>query len=213
LGDKVDMDYIFFDTETTSIKPGQIGQLAYIIQTANNEITGKNHYFEVAHVESDAAAVTGMDTDFYRQASGGIKFADKAIEISEDFSNKLAVAHNIKFDTNFINIEMFRADIYFNMQKTFDTMVFFRDICKIPSTNRKYGAFKNPKLVEVVRSLNIDEEKVARYSEKIFNIPSGSFHNAMYDTTALLVAFNVYREIHNGICGYWRDTFVRKGAY
>lgn len=206
------MDKIFFDTETTGLKPGQIGQLAYIIQTDKNEIIGKNHYFEVEHVDEDAAAVTGMDTDFYRKASGGQKFTDKANEIAIDFSDKLAIAHNIEFDKNFMSIEMFRADTPFGLNKTFDTMVFFRNICKIPD-RRGSGRFKNPKLIEVIQSLNIDTHKLEVYSEKIFNIPSGSFHNAMYDTTAILVMFNVYGEIYNNIQGYWRDNFVKKGAY
>lgn len=206
------MDKIFFDTETTGLKPGQIGQLAYIIQTDNNEIIGKNSYFEVEHVDEDAAAITGMNTDFYRKASGGQKFADKANEIAIDFNNKLAIAHNIEFDKNFINIEMFRANTSFGFNQTFDTMVFFKDICKIPD-RRRPDRFKNPKLIEVIQSLNIDTSKIEKYSERIFNLPSGSFHNAMYDATSLIVMFNVYSEIHNGVQGYWRDTFVKKGAY
>lgn len=204
------MSKIFFDTETTGLKPSQIGQLAYIIQGDNNEIIGKNYYFEVEHVEDGAAAVTGMNTDFYKKASGGQRFADKANEIANDFNNKLAIAHNIEFDKNFMNIEMFRAGVPFGFDKTFDTMLFFKDICKIPG--RGNYKFKNPKLIEVIQSLCIDTDKIEKYSEKIFNLHSGSFHNAMYDTASLLVLFNVYGEIYNGIYGYWRDTFVRKGA-
>lgn len=205
------MNKIFFDTETTGLKPGQIGQLAYIIQTDNNEIIGKNHYFEVGYVEEGAAKVTGMDTEFYKKASCGQKFADRASEIASDFNDKLAIAHNIEFDKNFMSIEMFRADTQFCLNNTFDTMEFFRDMCKIPD-RRRPDRFKNPKLIEVIHSLNIDEHKIELYSEKVFNLHSGNFHNAMYDATALMIMFNVYGEIHNSIQGYWRDTFVKKGG-
>lgn len=205
------MNKIFFDTETTGINPGQIGQLAYIIQTDTNELICKNHYFEVEHVEEGAAKVTGMDTEFYKQASKGIKFSDKAIEIANDFNGKLAIAHNIDFDKKFMNIEMFRANTEFKFNQTFDTMMFFKDICKIPAVKRP-GTYKFPKLIEVVMSLNIDTDKIEQYSDKLFGLSSNGFHNAMYDTTTLLVIFNVYSEIRNNVYGYWRNTFVKKGV-
>lgn len=194
------MDKVFFDTETTDIKPGQIGQLAYIKEKTNGDLTAGNYFFEVGTVSEGAEKVTGRDSNFYREASGGIKFADKADEIYSVFDNSMLVAHNLKFDENFLSMEFWRAgkQLALTDDKRFDTMKYFTDVLKIPyryNSNR----YKSPKLEELVDRMNIDKNKVMEFTQKLFGLDNVDyrFHDAMYDTTSMFIAFAVYRDILN----------------
>ena len=68
--------------------------------------------------------------------------------------------------------------------------------------------YKNPKLSEVVQFLKIDEDKVAGYCSKLFNINDSEYHDSRFDATIMYVAVNVYREVLNG-GSYWRTTFCK----
>ena len=203
------MKKIFFDTETTGLAPGQIGQLAYIEEMDDGSITTGNYYFKVDYVTRGAAEVTGRDAEFYREASEGVVFADKAEEIAEKFSNSILVAHNVSFDMNFLNIELFRANKALSNCSQFDTMMYFLDICKIPNP-RNRSKYKKPKLIELVQSFSIDMDKISEYCKKIFNCGDESFHGAMFDTTAMFIAFHVYAEQKNNSGDAWKKMFVKE---
>lgn len=205
------MKKIFFDTETTGLTPGQIGQLAFIEELDTGEIKTGNYFFSVDYVTRGAFEVTGKDAEFYKEASEGAKFTDKATEIAERFSNSTLIAHNVDFDMNFLNMEMFRANASLVNCSKFDTMKYFADICKIPNP-RNRNKYKNPKLVEMVESFSINKDKIAEYCDKIFRNNSETFHGAMYDTTAMFIVFKVHQETINNSGTAWRDYFCNKGA-
>ena len=204
------MDKIYFDTETTGLAPGQIAQLAYIKVSDSNEVTCGNYFFTVDYMSTGAEDVTGRSQNDYAELSGGTKFRDKADELFNIFSNSTLVAHNIQFDENFLSTEFWRVNKVFKPADRFDTMKYFKSICKIPNP-RNFNEYKNPKLVEVIQSLSIDENKIEVYTEKLFGIATNGFHDAMYDTTSLFVMCQVYGEMSKNIQGAWTNMF-HKGA-
>ena len=50
---------LYFDTETTGLRPGRIIQLAYIIDYGDT-IKAKNFYFNVPYIEPGASMVHGI---------------------------------------------------------------------------------------------------------------------------------------------------------
>ena len=73
------MKLLVFDTETTSIKPGQICQLSYItIDTATKpqKTEGKNIFFTVDEMDPNAEAVHGFSLEKLYDLSGGMYFED-----------------------------------------------------------------------------------------------------------------------------------------
>lgn len=187
------MKKIFFDTETTGLSPGQIGQLSMIIEEDTGELSARNYFFQIDYITADAERVCGRGLEFYKEASKGLKFKDYADELFSIFSNSTLIAHNLKFDENFLSAEFWRENLVFKPADRFDTMAYFKEVCKIPDrTGRKY---KNPKLEELVDYFKIDKDKVLEYSKKLFNSSDDvSFHDARFDTTAMFVAFQMYKE-------------------
>lgn len=199
----------FFDTETTGLAPGKIAQLAYIQQDEAGNVKCGNYFFEVDYMSPDAERVTGRGIEDYKKLSGGQKFGDKAQEILSVFKDTMLIAHNLPFDENFISTEFWRQNILFKPADRFDTMVYFRNICKWPG-GRNGNPYKDPKLIELVRYLSIDEEVIEKYCNKLFGIRAEGFHDAMYDTTAMFVAFQVWRERINNSVGDWVRTFCKE---
>ncbi len=193
---------IFFDTETTGLRPGQIGQLAYIKEQPSGELTAGNYFFSVKKVNKGAEEATGRDAEFYKKASGGITFADKADEILNIFSDSMLIAHNLKFDENFLSTELWRTGktLVVTPDRRFDTMEYFKDILKLPDPRRRYlGAYKNPRLSELVDAMKLDTHKVHEFTAQLFGINTADYkyHDAMYDTTSMFLAFAVYRDTLN----------------
>mgnify|MGYP003734308207 FL=1 len=70
---------IFFDTETTGLKPGSICQLSYITVDASvkPQITrGENIFFSVDYMEPSAEEVHGFSVEDLYELSGGLYFED-----------------------------------------------------------------------------------------------------------------------------------------
>jgi DNA polymerase III epsilon subunit-like protein len=205
------MRKIFLDTETTGLSPGQIGQLSMIIEEENGEVSGKNYFFKIDYITSGAEQVCGRGLEFYAEASGGKIFADYKDEIYNILKDSTLIAHNLKFDENFISTEFWRQQIMFAPAGRFDTMSYFRDICKLPGGTRGQK-YKNPKLEELVDYFNVDKDKVQKYSETLFPSDDSSnvgFHDARYDTTSMFVAFHIYQDsLHNKTD--WADVFCKK---
>lgn len=204
------MRKVFLDTETTGLAPGQIAQLAFISEDDNGNIACGNYFFEVDYMSTDAEIVTGRGIEDYKELSHGQRFKDRADELYEIFSNSTLIAHNLRFDENFISTEFWRLNKIFKPSDRFDTMEYFRDICKLPGG--KWGQqYKPPKLVELVDYLTIDKEMVEKYCEQLFKLQTGGFHDAMYDTTSMFVAFQVYREIlRQDGKREWREAFCKE---
>lgn len=207
------MRKVFLDTETTGLKPGQIGQLSMIIESDSGEISAKNYFFEIDYIEEGAEKVCGRGIDFYKEYSNGKRFKDYKSEILDTLTNSLLIAHNLKFDENFISTEFWREDIVFKPAQRFCTMEYFRDVCKLPVVGRNWSGhkYKNPKLLELVEYFNIDTEKVSAYSKLLFGNEDSTnkgFHDARYDTTSMFVAFHIYQDMLHKADG-WKTKFQK----
>lgn len=201
------MNTIYLDTETSGLRPGQIGQLAMII--VNDEtgaIEAKNYFFAINEMEDGAMKVCHRNPEFYAQASGGRTFADYKDEIYNILSSGCLVAHNESFDENFLSTELWRAGLLLKPVARFDTMGYFCDIMKLPSRTKK-AKYKNPNLTELVNFNNIDPLKIEKYTGKLFGLTDNlMFHDAMYDTTAMFVSCMVYKD-KNVAANGWSSIF------
>lgn len=199
---------VYFDTETTGFKPGQITQLSMIVESENGDVNAVNYFFTVDYITDGAKAVTGHDVDYYREVSGGKVFADKSKEIYRLFEPSVICAHNTPFDQNFIFTELWRCGLSYKPVGTFDTMQYYKDIMKMPG---RYGKYKNPKLSELVEFLNIDVEKLKTYCKKLFNCDDAAYHDARMDATAVFVICMLTKEDVNNLENKpWHDTFCIK---
>lgn len=178
------MKLLFFDTETTSIKPGSICQLSYITVDASVKpqvTTGKNFFFTVDEMEPSAEEIHGFSLEKLYDLSNGQYFEDLVPDFYDDFVNAdFLIGHNVNFDVRFLKHELISLGEDFNPKNVFCTMAYYRDICKIKKAN---GEIKNPKLSEVIDWLNISTEKITETSEKLFE-GSGNYHDARFDTAA-----------------------------
>ena len=179
---------LFFDTETTGLVPGRIIQLSYIMQT-ETETTAKNFFFAVEYVEPSAVKVHGFTPEKLAVLSNGHTFSSDIDEIYDDFAKAdLIVAHNVKFDINFMIAEFCYQDRRFRYNEEFDTMKFFTSVMKLPRENHK--GYKYPKLSELIEYLDLYPYDVTRKTSELFSVSGAGGHDARFDTTALYLAFN-----------------------
>lgn len=178
------MKLLFFDTETTGIKPGSICQLSYIVvdtSTKPQTTTGKNFFFTVDYVEPQAEKVHGFSTEKLYDLSNGLYFDDQVEDFYNDFLEAdFVIGHNVNFDIRFMRHELEPMGEDYSPKHIFCTMSYYKDICKLYRDN---GDTKNPKLSEVVDFLNITEEEIANTANKLFE-GSGNYHDARFDTAA-----------------------------
>lgn len=181
------MKYVIFDTETTSLKPGQIAQLTYVIvDTSTGKAKGKNFYFSVNSMDSSAEKIHKLSRAKLQELSQGRIFQDDAEEIFEDFARKIWLGHNVKFDINFLTTELERNQMYYEKINSFCTMNHFKDIMKLPSGRR--SGYKNPKLEELVNFMGITPDQIEKTAVKLFGGFSG-YHDARYDVAATALVF------------------------
>jgi len=178
------MKLLFFDTETTSVKPGSICQLSYILVDASSKpqiTTGKNFFFTVEEMEPSAQAIHGFSLEKLYSLSDGKYFEDLVSQFIDDFREAdFLIGHNVNFDIRFLKHELFSLGELFEPKNSFCTMAYYRDICKIKKAN---GEVKNPKLSEVIDWLNISESQISETTKKLFN-GNGNYHDARFDTAA-----------------------------
>ncbi len=180
------MKLLFFDTETTSIKPGSICQLSYITVDADSKpqiTTGHNFFFTVEDMDPAAEKIHGFSLEKLYELSNGQYFEDLVGEFLNDFIDAdFVIGHNVQFDIKFLKHEL--SALYmeeeYNPKNVFCTMQYYRPICKIL---RPSGDFKNPKLEEVINFLNISAEEITNTANKLF-MGSGNYHDARFDTAA-----------------------------
>lgn len=187
---------IYFDTETTGLRPGQICQLSYIMQ-GENTVSAKNFFFTVSQMDASAQAVHGFSAAMLYMLSNGRRFADFAEEIAADFAAAdLLVAHNVGFDLSFLRAEFERCEQSFRYNESMCSMKKFTPICKLM---RSDGVrYKYPKLSELCEFLELYPYDVSRATIELFGGMYGS-HDARYDTAALYLAMNNARPKYGDI--------------
>ena len=201
---------IFFDTETTDLNPGQIGELSYIVEGLKGIESVGNMFFKVDKVEEGAQRVHGFSVDDFERLSNGATFKDRHEEIYELFKDKRIIAHNVPFDMKFMSSELWRCGISFQPLDKVCTMQFFKDVIQIPAKTLRYGKYKNPKLSEVIDFYGLDNNKIIAYTEKLFGTSTDmqGYHDSRFDTTAMYVATNVYRGLSSGKRD-WLEAFKK----
>ena len=177
---------IFFDTETSGLRPGRIIQLSYVMLDGD-KVTGKNFFFYTEYIESSASAVHGITVEKLLKLSGGHTFSEYIDEIQDDFDKAdLTVAHNFPFDFNFMSAEFSWQERLFKFKQSFDTMRFFTPYAKIPNKSGK--GFKYPKLTELAECFCVYDYDVTKLAIKLFN-DSGASHDARFDVAQTFACF------------------------
>ncbi len=198
---------IFFDTETTGLIPGNVIQLAYVM-ARDEKVESKCFFFAVDNIEPSAVAVHGFTPEILARLSNGRVFSDYADEIYEDFSTAdLIVAHNVKFDVNFMIAEFIYMSRTFRYKESFDTMKFFTPIMKMPRANGK--GYKYPKLTELADFLGVTSDMVAKKTGELFGTDAVKGHDARYDTALLYLCFLNGAEKYPSL-GQIRDDGLKK---
>lgn len=178
---------LYFDTETSGIRPGQICQLSYIMQDSDKSIA-KNYFFTVDSVDYSAYMVHGFSVEKLYILSGGKRFSHFIEEICADFEKAdLVVAHNTSFDFMFMRAEFERLNKIFYVKDEFCSMKSMTPICKLQRS--KGMGYKYPKLSELCSYFGITDREIAITSQKLFGA-SASFHDARFDTAAVYLAVN-----------------------
>lgn len=174
------MALIVFDTEATSLTPGQICQLSYLM-VDGGQVVGKNMFFAVDEMSEGSYEVHGMSVEDLDQLSGGERFEDRAQEIFEDFEHaSLWIGHNVSADDRYLRVEMERAGYKLSRKKTFCTMNYFTGVMNM---SRKYnvGRPKPPKLEELAQFFDLTEQEIEEKSAEWFGGGEAA-HDARYDT-------------------------------
>lgn len=184
------MKLLIFDTETTSVRPGSICQLTYIVIDASTKpqtTTGKNFFFTVDEMEEGAQAIHGFSLEKLYELSEGRDFLDTVHEFMRDFFEAdFVIGHNVQFDIKFLKHEVQQlweagmVDETWEPKNQFCTMNFFKSFCNLKGPN---GLIKNPKLSELMDCLNITDDQIRQKANELFN-GSGNYHDARFDTTA-----------------------------
>ena len=178
---------LYFDTETSGLRPGQICQLSYVMQEGL-DATAKNFFFTVDFVEYGAFCVHGFSVEKLKTLSCGKRFADCFNEIEEDFSKAdVIVGHNVNFDISFMRAEYQTLGKVFYIKNEFCTMKKTTSVCKLQRCN--HVGYKYPKLNELCAHLSISDGDILRATKALFGAQVG-FHDARFDTTAVFLAVN-----------------------
>jgi DNA polymerase-3 subunit epsilon len=184
--------FVYVDTETTDVKPGQIAQLAYIIADAGGNVEeARNLYFSVGLMSPGAEAIHHLSPAVLKALSEGRHFGDCIEEMLDAwYSNATFVAHNVTFDLKFVRAELSRYEFPLYSPKTFCTMQAMTPLCKLPGM---YGKYKWPRVEEALRHAGIFQERVLAAASTLFitdpekepGTPPLGFHDARFDVTAV----------------------------
>ena len=181
---------VLFDTETTSLQPGQIAQLAYVV-VERGASRGKNYFFTVDGIDPASAAVNGMTVEYLREASGGRVFEDDLFSFRDDFERAdFVAAHNFVFDMIFMSAEYRRCGDVFHVKQRFDTMKHFTPVLKLPS---RHAAYKFPRLGELTAWLGIGDAEIEAETARLFGL-NGRAHDSRYDVAALSLVMSRGRD-------------------
>ena len=176
------MTFLTFDTETTALRPGQICQLAYIVDDGGNAF-GRSLFFAVDEMSASSEAVHGFSVECLARLSGGKRFADHIDEVERDFSRADVLAgHNVAADLRFLRTEFERAGRRLPECRSFCTMNAFTRVMMLTRAFPK-GYPKPPKLTELTQYLGITDERVRVAARTLFG-DGETAHDARYDAAA-----------------------------
>ena len=178
---------LYFDTETSGLRPGNICQLSYVMQD-KEEVKAKNFFFTVDYVEAGALSVHGFSVDFLRSVSNGKRFEYFIKEIKEDFERAdLVVSHNTSFDFMFLSQEFIRCDEALYLKDHLCSMKKSTPLLGLRRSNS--AGYKYPKLSELCAYFEISDVEIAKKVEEMFGEKT-SFHDARFDTVAVYLCLN-----------------------
>lgn len=178
---------LYFDTETTGLYPGEICQLAYLMQDEEKTVA-KNMFFTVDYVEAGAFAVHGFTPSVLAELSDGKIFCDRIDEIEKDFlTADVVVAHNTSFDFAFMRKEFERCGREFCVKAEFCSMKRTVALCKLPKT--RGAGYKYPKLSELCAYFGVTDGEISKETERFFDCGL-NFHDARYDVVATYLSIN-----------------------
>ena len=179
---------LFFDTEATDLTPGQICQLAYILETPD-KVEAKNYFFSVDDMSPGSQEVHGFSMEQLAELSLGAYFEDQAREIADVFSKaRLLVGHNVAADDRYLRVELERAGIKLKKIPTFCTMNYATGIMNM---QRKVvtGRPKPPKLMELAEYYGITAQQAMEQIAALFDLPDSSARDARFDTVLTWLCF------------------------
>ncbi len=190
---------LFFDTETTGLIPGRIIQLSYVM-VEKEKVTAKNFFFEVDYMPPQAEAIHGFSVEKLKILAQGKTFFSEMDEIEDDFCRAdLIVAHNVRFDIDFMIAEFTYAERRFKYKESFDTLKYFTPILKLeikqkssPNGNLEAPSkkrYKYPKLSELADFYEIYSYDVNVKTDQLFGCGVLASHDARYDVVMLYLAF------------------------
>lgn len=199
------MRRLFFDTETTGLKPGNICQLAYIL-CDGGEAVGRNYYYRVGYMEPGAQRIHGYGVETLERLSGGAVFADSAERVGGDFAScQLWVAHNLGFDLSFLSAEFRKCGCSLAVNDQFCTMRHYAPIMKLPPKWPKHGAngaafYKYPNLGELIDFIGLTKDEIVDFACKAFETERAVLnnHDARYDCAAACLCYTRGREAGYG---------------
>lgn len=182
------------DTETNDIIRGRknikypdIVQLSYLLLDEYNNIEcAKNFYFTVDYMSEGAEKVHGLSLDKLRLLSNGKVFEDCKEEIIKDLLGREIICHNTKFDVPVMNNSLVDTVIG---DKSMCTMEWYKYVVKLPS---EYYHYKQPKLEEVIAYFNIDNGKLLKMAQELYNCDEIGYHDSRYD---IIATYEIYRRI------------------
>lgn len=184
--------FVYVDTETTDVRPGQIAQLAYIIADAGGEVEqAANFYFTVGLMSPGAEAIHHLSPAVLKALSQGRHFGDCIEEMWDAwYSEAIFVAHNAQFDLRFVQAELERCEMPRYQSKVICTMKAMTLVCHLKG---KFGQWKWPRVEEALRHIKVAPETVLVKAGELFErglelepiTPPLGFHDARFDVTAV----------------------------
>lgn len=176
------MRVVYLDTETTDREPGQICQIAYIVEESGQIIKRVNQYFSVKSISDGASKVTGLTKVLVDGLSGGMIFSDRSSEIYNDIKDAIVIGHNISFDEKFVSEELLRCGTVMMFKNKLCTMKYLTDIMRIPG---RYGKYKWPNLGEALEYFKLTTADVEKFTQGLYGNWKMDAHDARYDTVAV----------------------------
>ncbi len=215
------MEYFIFDTETSGLpdmknkqahNPYEVIQLAgFRIDEDFNVLQVVNIYCNISHQISEGAYnVHGIDNKTLLKLSKGKTLEDYLSEPEYSWlvnpKDIVFLAYNVDFDKKMVNDSLTNngyAPINFGREvnivpKKGSTGVYNMCLCKASKVVFRYPRYK--KLTEIVETkLPYNAERMSKYLARFCEIykvehNNDNFHDALYDSLALLLLFNHYKK-------------------
>jgi len=216
---------LVFDTETNGLLPKrdkttrlpvineypyilQLSFVLYNIETSTHEKI-YNEYIKVDDsvvISDKITEITGITKEIC--STKGVPITSALYDFYHAYmQSDRIVAHNINFDKNMMELEIFRnrdnlrtiPEIYFLFNDMFNSVHNTDTYCSMQNTKKfcnimitgKYGPYvKPPRLVEL--------------HQKMFNFTPDNLHDALVDTMACLRCYMKYE--HNRIIEQWNSS-------